>query len=209
VSLRTVHRDLDVLRMRGVPVEADRGRGGGVRLPSSWGIGRVRLTRAETLDLLIGLAIGESAHATMQMSHVDAIRRKLLASFSHADQRQIGALRRRIRVGGTASGAVLSTLGPTPQQVSDPLKEAFVLGRVLSIHYQDGKSALTEREIEPHFLLLNPPIWYAVCWDHLRQQNRTFRCDRMRDATLTNQSFTPRPWSEFEASMAGNPTRTI
>ncbi|MBB5514228.1 putative DNA-binding transcriptional regulator YafY [Rubricella aquisinus] len=209
VSLRTVHRDLEVLRLRGIPVEADRGRGGGVRLPSSWGIGRVRLTRAETLDLLIGLAIGESAHATMQMGHADAIRRKLLASFSHADQRQIGALRRRIRVGPTASGAMVGTLGSTPQQVSDPLKEAFILGRVLTIRYKDGQAAMTSRQVEPHFLLHNPPIWYAVCWDHLRQQNRTFRCDRMQGATVTEQSFTPRPWSAFETDMVGNPTREI
>ena len=43
VSLRTLHRDLDILRERGVPVESERGRGGGVRIAPGWGIGRINL----------------------------------------------------------------------------------------------------------------------------------------------------------------------
>ena len=207
VSLRTVHRDLTLLRERGLPIESERGRGGGVRLSSTWSLGRIALTREETLDLLIGLAIGESSHATLQMGHADAIRRKLMATFSRADQRDIGELRRRIRVGPKASGAVVSTLGETPRQVGDELKEAFVLQRVLAIRYRDEQASVTERRVEPHYLLLNPPVWYAVCWDHLRAANRTFRCDRMADAHVTEQTFDLRNWAWFEADQAGNPTR--
>ncbi len=207
ISLRTVHRDLDILRERGLPIEAERGRGGGVRLPSTWGIGRISLTREETLDLLIGLAIGETTNAALQMGHADAIRRKLLASFSHADQRTIGALRDRVRIGETASGAVVGTLGAMPGQVGDALKTAFVLQRVMVLRYRDGLSAETKREVEPHYLLLNPPVWYAMCWDHLRAAPRTFRCDRMMDARATNGPFDLRSWSAFEASLEGTVTR--
>ncbi len=37
ISARTLFRDLAILRDRGLPVEADRGRGGGVRLHPVWG----------------------------------------------------------------------------------------------------------------------------------------------------------------------------
>lgn len=207
VSLRTIHRDLELLRKRGVPVETERGRGGGVRLPSTWGVGRISLTREETLDLLIGLAIGETAYSALQMGHVGAIRRKLLASFSHTDQRRISALRQRIRIGATSSGAVVDSFTSTPMQVGSALKEAFVLNRVLSISYRDGQGLKTTRAVEPHYLLLNPPVWYAICWDHLRGAPRTLRCDRMMEAEATDSLFNLRPWSVFEPSQDGNPTR--
>ena len=207
VSLRTVHRDLELLRELGVPVEAERGRGGGVRLPSTWGIGRISLTREETLDLLIGLSIGETAYGALQMGHAGAIRRKLLASFSHTDQRRIGALRRRIRIGATATGTVVDSFTSTPMQVGSALKKAFVLNHILSIRYRDGQAQKTTRAVEPHYLLLNPPVWYAICWDHLRGSPRTFRCDRMVEAEATDGLFDLRPWSVFESSLDGNPTR--
>ncbi|MEY1554346.1 helix-turn-helix transcriptional regulator [Yoonia sp. R2331] len=209
VSLRTVHRDLDILRERGLPIEAERGRGGGVRLPSTWGIGRVSLTRGETLDLLIGLAIGETAYGAFQMGHSGAIRRKLLASFSHVDQRRIGTLRRRIRIGATASGAIVDSFSTTPMQISSALKEAFVLCRNLQIDYRDGQSQMTTREIEPHYLLVNPPVWYVICWDHLRGAPRTLRCDRIAKATLAQTPFDMRPWADFAPTQDGNPTHEV
>ncbi|NKB28027.1 MAG: WYL domain-containing protein [Rhodobacteraceae bacterium] len=56
---------------------------------------------------------------------------------------------------------------------------------------------------------LNPPIWYAMCWDDLRQDIRSFRCDRMHQVALQPQGFELRPWSDFQVSMEGNPTEKI
>ena len=38
VSVRTLTRDIQILRDQGLPVDADRGRGGGVRMHWSWGM---------------------------------------------------------------------------------------------------------------------------------------------------------------------------
>lgn len=89
------------------------------------------------------------------------------------------------------------------------LKEAFLLNKIADLTYQDGGGQKTDRLIEPHFLVLNPPIWYAVCWDHLRSDVRIFRCDRMSDLVLTVINFNLRPWQDFEHTMDGNPTITI
>src|SRR5262252_4577229 len=59
ISVRSVFRDLDHLRDRGYPIEADRGRGGGVRLHASWGLGKVLLPSEEALCTLLSLAISE------------------------------------------------------------------------------------------------------------------------------------------------------
>src|SRR5829696_9150077 len=59
VSPRTLHRDLALLREMGVPVEGDRGTGGGLRLEPGWSLGRVHLNESEALGLLLSLTIAE------------------------------------------------------------------------------------------------------------------------------------------------------
>jgi hypothetical protein len=48
-SLRTLNRDLGLLRDSGLPIESDRGRGGGLRLKRNWALGRLR--PAESLSI--------------------------------------------------------------------------------------------------------------------------------------------------------------
>ena len=53
VSHRTLMRDLEELKSQGYPIEADRGRGGGIRLNGRWGIDRLNITNQEVISLLI------------------------------------------------------------------------------------------------------------------------------------------------------------
>ena len=209
VSLRTIHRDLALLRDRGVPIESERGRGGGVRVASNWGIGRISLTRLEAVDLLVGLTIGEIVQGGLQMGHSGKIKRKILSTFAKTEQRHIAALSRRIRIGGFISDSISSNVGQLHDQVGDELKQAITFNRLLQIRYADQANQPTDRVIELHHLVLNPPAWYAVCWDHLRQGVRTFRCDRMKSAQLLDGTFGPRPWEDFSSAMEGNPTIAV
>src|SRR5215203_3057996 len=59
VSLRTVQRDLVALRDLGMPIESERGRGGGIRLERGWSLGRVHLNEPEALGMLLSLTIAE------------------------------------------------------------------------------------------------------------------------------------------------------
>lgn len=209
VSLRTIHRDIDILRERGVPVEADRGRGGGVRLQSTWGVGHINLTYEEVIDLLVGLAISEHQSHSLQMAKTSSIRRKLLSTFSSSDQRRLANLRDRIRTGASSSQHVISTFSQSGIQVGDTVKRAFLTMRAIKIRYQDVDGKLTTRTVEPHYLVLNPPVWYVMCWDRLRNDVRTFRCDRIGSAVVIDDTFKLRIWSDFELAMKGNITSRI
>src|SRR5688500_8833194 len=77
VSIRTLRRALEVLRERGVPVEADRGRGGGVRVAGAWSAGRVHLNATEAMDLLLSLTVAEKIRSPLLLQNLQAIRRKL------------------------------------------------------------------------------------------------------------------------------------
>ncbi|MCF1708953.1 WYL domain-containing protein [Tabrizicola sp. J26] len=203
VSERTLARDLEVLRARGLPVEADRGRGGGVRLHRLWGVGRLTLTAPEAINLLVSLAIAEKMRAPWLLANLDPIRRKLAASFSPALRDQIGGLRRRLLIGTSASAQVVGGFTPPEQTEVAALFSAFLEQRELAFRYAGAVGEERARHVEPQLLLLNYPVWYLLAWDIDSEAVRTFRCDRIRNARSMPNRFTLRPPAIFAEAMAG------
>ena len=73
--------------------------------------------------------------------------------------------------------------------------------RKLHICYRGVSGEKTERAIEPQYLLLSYPVWYAIAWDDLRSEVRTFRCDRIERARLLDEVFRPRRFTEVERAI--------
>jgi predicted DNA-binding transcriptional regulator YafY len=192
VSLRTLRRDIAVLRDRGVPLEADRGRGGGMRLAPRWSIGRLQLGEQEAIDLLLSMAIAEKMDSPILLGEIGRVRQKLSASFSDRQQARIRSLRKRIFLGSPASERVLATYHKPDAGALNAVKQAFFEMRILRIEYRDQSGRTTTREIEPQFLWLFPPVWYLHCWDRLRDGVRSFRIDRLRAAMLLDATFRAR-----------------
>jgi len=209
ISLSTINRDVALLRERGIPVEADRGRGGGVRIGATWGVGRVALTYREAIDLLVSIASIEKMQLSMMLGNSRSIRAKLIGSFSKPDQAKIKKLTSRIRVGPTSSPQVISTYRPEKTKLAEDIKESFLLMRQVRINYRRNDGKLSKRTIEPHYLILNHPVWYILAWDHLRSDVRTFRCDRVEGVSIQNEIFNLRPFDQFENSMKGNALVTL
>lgn len=197
VSRRTLQRDLAVLRGDGVPVESDRGRGGGLRLQRNWALGRLHLTSAEAIDLLLSLAIAERINSPILLGQLAAIRRKVAAAFAESYQVSIRSLRRRILVGSPASAVVLGSYRPPGPAGLAAIAEGFVAARVIEIVYAGETGRPLRRVIEPHYLQLNMPVWYLLAHDRLRGAVRHFRVDRVRSAVLSGERFRVRPHTEF------------
>jgi predicted DNA-binding transcriptional regulator YafY len=179
VSMRTVQRDLAALRELGVPIDSDRGRGGGIRLERGWSLGRVHLNESEALGLLLSLAIAEKTGSPLLLGDLRSITRKVTAAFAPAQARRIRALRRRVLVGQPASGRVVTSYRPPDTAVNQALLDAFLHQRIAAIRYEDQSGILTERDIETQYLYYNMPVWYALAWDRLRDDVRFFRIDRI------------------------------
>jgi predicted DNA-binding transcriptional regulator YafY len=198
VSERTLLRDLAVLREQGLPIESDRGRGGGVRLDRRWGVGRLNLAYAEAVDLLIGIEVAQQLGSPIFLASLDTVRRQLIASFSPEKRERVEALKSRILVGVTSSTFVQASASAPPDSMIKALHQAFIDREILDIRYHREDLDLSERQIEPHYLLLKYPVWYVLAFDHLRGETRTFRCDRIQDAQLTGLRFQLRPRQAFE-----------
>ena len=202
VSVRTVWRDLEMLRDQGLPIEADRGRGGGVRLHRHWGIGRVSFSYAEAIDLLISLAIAEQMQSPIFMAGMNNIRRKLIASFAPEMKYKVSRVKSRIMIGPTVSNAVFASFIAPNQSVVEHLHQAFLLQRAVWIRYRSQDETISERIIQPHYLLLCYPVWYVLAWDELRGDIRTFRCDRIISIQERDQEFQLLPPGQFQQLLA-------
>jgi predicted DNA-binding transcriptional regulator YafY len=194
VSVRSVFRDMDHLRERGYPIEADRGRGGGVRLHASWGLGRVLLSSEEALCTLLSLAISEKLSFPMFSSDVSRARKKIVDAFPTAERKRIAPLRERIFVGRPASATVRGTYVAPDAGVMRRLQVAFVRENIVSADYVKETGESSTRRVEPHAMLINWPAWYLLGFDHLRGEPRTFRFDRFRNVEVEAHSvFRARP----------------
>jgi len=194
VSVRSVSRDIDVLRERGLPIEADRGRGGGLRLHPSWGLSRVLLSTEEALCTLLSLAISEKLSFPMFSSDVARARRKIVDAFPTAERKRIAPLRERVFIGRPASTRIQFTYAAPDQKVMRLLQVAFVRETIVSAEYVKENGESSRRRLEPHALLINWPAWYLLGFDHLRGEPRTFRFDRFRAVEIDEgATFRARP----------------
>ena len=189
VSLRTLNRDLATLRDNGVPIESDRGRGGGLRLQRNWSLGRLHLSPEEAIDLLLSIAIAERMNSPLLLQQLAPIKRKIVAAFSESYQGKIRSLRNRILVGAPASAQVLASFSPPARKPLAGIADAFFNMKCVGIDYIDQNGIVTSRNVEPQFLYLNVPVWYLLAWDRLRAAVRHFRIDRIKSVTPLDAGF--------------------
>lgn len=198
VSVRTIARDLSLMREQGLPIDADRGRGGGVRLDPHWGVGRLNLSYPEAVDLLISIEVAEKMGSPMFLAGLGSVRRQLVASFSPKKRAEVKRLKSRILIGVTASTYVQAGVSTPPRRVVQALHQSFIDFEMLAIRYAREDGTISERGIEPHYLLLKYPVWYVLAFDHLREMPRTFRCDRIETASRTGARFHLLPKRHFQ-----------
>lgn len=204
VSERTIARDLNLMREQGLPIAADRGRGGGVRLDRNWGVGRLNLAYHEAVDLLISIEVAERMNSPLFLGNLDTVKRQLIASFSPERRHRIEQLKSRILIGVTASTQVQSGFTAPPEPVVRHIHRGFIDQERIEIRYRREDGAISKRQVEPHFLLLKYPVWYVIAMDGLRDGPRIFRCDRILESKMTDTSFRLLPPAAFDSVLAGN-----
>jgi predicted DNA-binding transcriptional regulator YafY len=83
----------------------------------------------------------------------------------------------------------------------EQLNFGFFISCKIKIKYQSENNSITKRIVEPHYLLLNWPVWYLLAWDELRAEVRLFRTDRILQIDQLNEPNKRRPKSVFLKSI--------
>lgn len=204
VSLRSVRRDLAQLREEGVVLDAEPGRGGGVRLGRRSSLPRLQLSHREAMTLLMGLASAETLGAPLLAPELRSLRLKLCTLLPSDPGGQRERLRARILVGQPASEAVRQSWRAPQPAVLAAVQDAFFAQRRLQIDYEDGSGARSRRDIEAQHLLINAPAWYVLAWDLERGAPRCFRLDRLRRVRDLGERFALRPADELMHGLASH-----
>lgn len=168
VSERTVHRDVLALTQAGVPVYADRGRGGGYRLLEGYRTRLTGLDRAEAEALFLS-GVPEALRE-MGLGEVAATARlKASAALSPGVRDAPVTAAQRFHLdapGWFASGR------PAPEPLA-PLAMAVWGDHPVTALYRG-----TERTLEPYGLVLKAGVWY------LATRSAIYRVDRFTDAEI-------------------------
>lgn len=75
-----------------------------------------------------------------------------------------------------------------------PLTQAILERREVTFDYASpGRAGHEPRRVRPYELLSHRGQWYLQGWDHVRQDERLFRVDRMEGLAVTEARFEPPP----------------
>lgn len=181
VSVRTIYRDVDALSEAGIPIYAEQGRGGGIRLMEDFVLDKALFSDAEKqaiLDAVQNLAVIERADSGV-LGKLSALFGMQTESWIEIDFRRWGGV-----------------LGE--QQKFELLKTAVLSHRVVEILYAGANGSKTTRSIKPLKLLCKTGNWYIKAYCMEKEDFRIFKLNRILEAELLAETFLPMSFPEAE-----------
>jgi predicted DNA-binding transcriptional regulator YafY len=188
IDRRTVRRYVTALQELGIPVEGQRGVGGGYRMRPGFRLPPLMLTEDDAVAVVLGLLAAGRLGADVD----DALAKihRVLPD----------VLRRRVEALEATLGFTEAAPSPAPVRGASALllAEAIRRGRRLRTRYRTFSGEESERDLSPHGLVVHSGRWYLAAFDHGRDDLRTFRVDRMSRLAVTEDPAL-RPPGGFDA----------
>lgn len=190
VSVRTIYRDVDALSAAGIPVWAERGRTGGIRLLPGYRTDVTGLTGDEARALFVLAA--EGTHQALGLG--DAIGpalRKVMAALPAPYRDDAERTSQRVLV-----DPVRWMRGEGGDADIGVLQRAVFTDRRLHLTYRsNGAPAPKQYTVDPYGLVSKAGVWYLVA--DRDGEPRLFRADRVLAATVTDEPARRRPGQEL------------
>ena len=187
VSVRTIYRDVDALSEAGIPVYAEAGRNGGIHLMKDFVLNKTVLSKQEKQEILTAL---QSIHSVQNMGSSETLQ-KLSALFRLSSHNWL-------EVDFSRWGSRESD-----NKKFELLKSAVIHKKCMQIRYASSYEAISERVVHPYKLVYKARAWYLQAFCTVRQDWRTFRCNRILDLQILNESFPHREFPKSAESYEG------
>jgi predicted DNA-binding transcriptional regulator YafY len=181
IDARTVRRYVDVLHELGIPVEGQRGVGGGYRIRPGFRLPPLMLRDDEAVAVVLGLL------ATKTSDAVDSALTKINRVLPSTLRRQVEALEETLAFTRAPSGV------PVDAGAVLLLADAIRRRRRLQCAYRTFAGDESERELSPYGIVVHSGRWYLAAYDHTRDDLRTFRVDRMWRTAVAGADALPPP----------------
>jgi proteasome accessory factor C len=103
-------------------------------------------------------------------------------------------------------GLQFSTPGGDNVEIAGVVSSAIATRRMLTFeYYKENEDEFTSRRVEPYALINGREGWYVASFDPARDSVRHFRLDRIKSASVTDESFEARPDVDPAADVDGWP----
>jgi predicted DNA-binding transcriptional regulator YafY len=173
VSVRTLYRDINVLRAQGARIEGEAGFGYVLRP------GFLLPPLMFTPDEIEAILIGVSWVARRRDFAMEAYARSALAKIEAVAPDEARAMLDR-------SGLLVGAIDPGEAMTIDPdvIRRALRRERKLTLTYADATASDTRRTVWPVALAIYETTQVLAAWCELRGDFRHFRLDRIRSAEM-------------------------
>ncbi len=189
VSERTIYRDVQSLILSGVPIEGEAGIGYLVRTDAS--LAPLMFTEPQIEALMLGVRLVKQLGDDGMVGAADEALTKIRAVIPEPLMQ---------RLNHKQTSMLVPEYGRDERiQHGELIRHAITQCQVLNLQYKDGKEKISERNVEPLGLVLWGMTWILVAWCQLRQDYRSFRLDRIKGISTTQEYFAANDERSFQA----------
>ena len=188
IDRRTVRRYVTTLQDLGIPIEGERGVGGGYRLRPGFRLPPLMLNDDEAIVVVLGLLAARRLGLDTTNAPVDGALAKIHRVLPEPLRRSVEALE------GTLGFTTRQRAGaPVAGNAVLLLAEAIRRKRRVRAHYRTFEGEESVRELSPHGLVIHAGRWYLTAHDHGRDDMRTFRVDRLSAPSVEREAAVASP----------------
>jgi predicted DNA-binding transcriptional regulator YafY len=188
IDRRTVRRYVATLQELGIPVEGERGVGGGYRVRPGFRLPPLMLSDEEAIVVVLGLLAARRLGLDTPSESVEGALTKIHRVLPDAIRRRVEALEETLEF--TTSAKIGA---PVPGDTVLLLAEAIRRRKRVHMRYRTFEGEETQRELSAHGLVVHSGRWYLAAFDHGRDDMRTFRVDRMDRARVGDDAAVDAP----------------
>ena len=185
VSVRTVHRYINMLDEMGIPVYSERGPYGGFSLVRGYKMPPLVFTPQEAVAVYLGTSLVGEIWGQLYEEAARGAMAKLDNVLPEEQRHEVAWARRTLAATGMHR-ADHTPLAPVLEKLRRAARERR---RVTMVYQSRSRAETLERDVDPYALVHRWGWWYVIGYCRLREAMRTFRVDRIRELTLLGEIF--------------------
>jgi predicted DNA-binding transcriptional regulator YafY len=180
VSVRSIYRYVDALTLADVPIYTIRGGNGGFSIIDTYKLPSTFMTIEEFNQVVDAL---EAVNNNISSKPLSSAILKLKASKKNENNDF-----------ELKSGNLIIDASPWGDTIGYKSKLAVIQNSIenqfkLEIEYHDRNGEVSNRIIEPHYVLFKQGLWYIYAYCNLRKEFRFFKTGRIANAKILNEKF--------------------